>query len=349
MEKELSERKQKILQAVVDEYITTAEPVSSGDIKEKYLADISSATIRNELASLEDMGYLVQPHVSAGRVPLPAAYKLYVDKVMSGKNLSKNEIAFIKDKFNERMDKVEDIIQKTAKVISDVTNYTSVVVVKNFKEVKVNEIKLVPIGDETALVIIITDRGVLRDKTIEIEKTEDDIGAYMQSATMLLNRMFSGKTVKEILKPKDIIKEEIEDFRTIFDEVIEILTKYDMEETGKVYTEGALKMLDYPECGDVDDAKKFLSVVNSPQRVAQLVENGDDMEFTVKIGKDEAAGIENCAVVSAKYKINGEEIGHAGVIGPDRMDYKKVISVLKYVGHALSEIMENKKDRNDNE
>ena len=344
MEKELSERKQKILQAVVDEYITTAEPVSSGDIKEKYLADISSATIRNELASLEDMGYLVQPHVSAGRVPLPAAYKLYVDKVMKGKNLSKNEIAFIKDKFNERMDKVEDIIQKTAKVISDVTNYTSVVVVKNFKEVKVNEIKLVPIGDETALVIIITDRGVLRDKTIEIEKTEDDIGAYMQSATMLLNRMFSGKTVKEILKPKDIIKEEIEDFRTIFDEVIEILTKYDMEETGKVYTEGALKMLDYPECGDVDDAKKFLSVVNSPQRVAQLVENGDDMEFTVKIGKDE-----DCAVVSAKYKINGEEIGHAGVIGPDRMDYKKVISVLKYVGHALSEIMENKKDRNDNE
>ena len=116
MEKELSERKQKILQAVVDEYITTAEPVSSGDIKEKYLADISSATIRNELASLEDMGYLVQPHVSAGRVPLPAAYKLYVDKVMKGKNLSKNEIAFIKDKFNERMDKVEDIIQKTQRL-----------------------------------------------------------------------------------------------------------------------------------------------------------------------------------------------------------------------------------------
>ena len=113
MKKELSERKQKILQAVVDEYITTAEPVSSGEIKEKYLADISSATIRNELASLEEMGYLVQPHVSAGRVPLPQAYKLYVDKVMNGKSLSKNEISFIKDKFSERMDRVEDIIEKT--------------------------------------------------------------------------------------------------------------------------------------------------------------------------------------------------------------------------------------------
>ncbi|UKI51712.1 MAG: hypothetical protein L6V79_05850 [Clostridium sp.] len=134
MKKELSERKQKILQAVVDEYITTAEPVSSGEIKEKYLADISSATIRNELASLEEMGYLVQPHVSAGRVPLPQAYKLYVDKVMNGKSLSKKtKFLFIKDKFSERMDRVEDIIEKTAKVISDVTNYTSVVVVKKLQ------------------------------------------------------------------------------------------------------------------------------------------------------------------------------------------------------------------------
>lgn len=129
---------------------------------------------------------------------------------------------------------------------------------KNFKDVKVSEIKLVPIGDETALVIIITDRGVLRDKTIEIDKADDDIGAYVQSATMLLNRMFAGKTVKEILKPDKIIKEEVEGFRTIFEEVIDVLTKYDKEESGKVYTEGTLKMLDYPEIGDTSDAKSFV-------------------------------------------------------------------------------------------
>lgn len=348
MEKELSERKQKILQAVVDEYITTAVPVSSGEIKEKYLSDISSATIRNELATLEDMGYLAQPHVSAGRIPLPTAYKLYVEKQLTNTALSKKEISFIREKFGERMDKVEDIIQKTAKIISDVTNYTSVIVVKNFKDVKVNEIKLVPIGDETALVIIITDRGVLKDKTIEIDKAEDDIGAYVQSATMLLNRIFAGKTVKHILNPASLIIEEIKEFRLIFDEVIEVIAGYTVEADSKVYTEGALKMLDYPECDNVDDAKKFLAVVNTPSAVAEMVENCDDMEFAVKIGKDEG-GIENCAVVSAKYKINGKEVGHAGVIGPDRMDYKKVISVLKYVGNALSEIMQNKKDNNDND
>lgn len=347
MGKDLSERKQKILQAVVDEYITTAEPVSSGEIKEKYLDDISSATIRNELASLEEMGYLIQPHVSAGRVPLPTAYKLYVDKVMNSRTLSKKEISFIKDKFNERMDKVEDIIQKTAKIISDVTNYTSVIVVNNFKEVKVNEIKLVPIGDETALVIIITDRGVLKDKTIEISPEEDDISAYVQSATILLNRMFSGKSVKEILNPLNIIKDEIRGFKKIFEEVLEIISTYDRDEASKVYTEGALKMLDYPECDNVGDAKKFLSVVSSPSNISNLLENNDDIEFAVKIGRDEAAGMKNTAVVSAKYKLNGKEIGHAGVIGPDRMDYKKVISVLKYVGHALNEVLENKKDKKD--
>lgn len=344
MEKELSERKQKILQAVVDEYITTATPVSSGEIKEKYLGDISSATIRSELATLEEMGYLAQPHISAGRVPLPTAYRLYVEKLMTNRSLSKKEISFIKDKFNERMDKVEDIIKKSAEIISDVTNYTSVIVVKNFKDVTVKEIKLVPIGDETALVIIITDRGVLKDKTIEICCASDDISAYVQSAAMLLNRMFSGKTVKEILEPESIISEEIKDFRLIFDEVIEVISNYHNDGDAKVYTEGALKMLDYPECDNVDDAKRFLSVISTPSEVATLIQNTDDLEFAVKIGREDAGGLENCAVVSAKYKINGKEIGHAGVIGPDRMDYNKVISVLKYVGNALSEIIENNKD-----
>jgi Transcriptional regulator of heat shock gene len=133
MEKELSKRKQKILQAVVDEYITSAEPVSSGDIREKYLSDVSSATIRSELAALEEMGYLEQPHVSAGRVPLPLAYRLYVDKFMDGRKLTREEIGFIKSQFSERMERIEDIIKQTAKIISDVTNYTSVIVVKNFQ------------------------------------------------------------------------------------------------------------------------------------------------------------------------------------------------------------------------
>lgn len=347
MGKDLSDRKQKILQAVVDEYITTAEPVSSSEIKEKYLDDISSATIRNELAALEEMGYLAQPHVSSGRVPLPTAYKLYVDLAMNSRCLSRKEMAFIKDKFNERMDRVEDVVRKTAEIISDVTNYTSVIVLKNFCDAVLKEIKLVPIGEETALVIIITDAGVLKDKTIEISPGGEDSSAYIRSAAILLNRMFDGKTIREILDPDAIIREEVAGFRRIFDEVLEIISNYDRGGDRTVYTEGTLKMLDYPECGEVSDAKKFLSVINSPSEVAGLIESGENIEFAVKIGRDEAAGMENTAVVSAKYRVNGREIGHAGVIGPDRMDYKKVISVLKYVGRALNELLDGRKDGHD--
>lgn len=341
MEKNLSKRKQKILKAVVDEYITSAEPVSSGEIRRKYLSDVSSATIRSELASLEEMGYLGQPHISAGRVPLPMAYKLYVDKLMDNATLSQAELSYIKSQFTDGMDKIEDIIKQTAKIISDVTNYTSVIVVKNFNEVKVKEIKLVPIGDETVLTIIITDRGVLKDKTIEVNK--EVTSGYIQSASILLNRMFEGKTVDEILRHSGaIIYDEINEFKHIFDEVIEIISSYNADGKDKVYMEGVLKMLDYPECTNVDDAKRFLSVLSEPEQVVSLVNNVDDIEFSVKIGKDEKGGLDKCAVVSAKYKIQGKEIGQAGVIGPDRMDYNKVISVLKYVSLALNEVLDNK-------
>lgn len=338
MKKELSTRKQKILQAVVDEYITNAEPVSSGALREKYLADVSSATIRSELAALEEMGYLEQPHISAGRIPLPMAYRLYVDKFMNNKALTDEEIAFIKSQFSERMSKVEDIIQQTAKVISDITNYTSVIVVKNFDTVTVNDIKLVPIGDETVLLVIVTDHGILKDKTIEVPS--DITSAYVQSAAALINKIFAGKTVSEILSPESLIETEISEFKQIFEEVIEVISCYEKEGCNKVYTEGALKMLDYPNTS-MTNAKKFLSVVNEPKEIATLIDNVGDIEFSVKIGKEESQGLENCAVVSAKYKINGKEIGQAGVIGPDRMDYNKVVSVLKYVSLALEEVMEN--------
>ena len=130
---ELSKRKQKILRALVDEFVSTAEPVSSGDIKAKYMPEVSSATIRNDLAALEKMGYLEQPHTSSGRVPLPQAYKLYVENIIPDCVLTPAEIKYIRSSFDKKVDKVEDIIKQTAKVLADVTNYTSVIVVKNFK------------------------------------------------------------------------------------------------------------------------------------------------------------------------------------------------------------------------
>lgn len=343
MNKELSKRKQKILQALVDEYITSAEPVSSSDIREKCMPEVSSATIRSELAALEEMGYLVQPHTSAGRVPLPAAYKLYVEKLMPENGLTPTEIEFIKSSFDDRLTKVEDIIKQTARIISDLTNYTSVIVVNNFNDVTVKEIKLVPIGDDTALVIVITDSGVLKDKTIEIPSNIR--GELVQTANLLINRLFADKKVSEILQPFTLIEAEMTLFKELFDEVIEVISNYSTDSENKVYMDGELKMLDYPEYNNIDDAKNFLTVIGQKDVVKSLLDNSDGIEFSVKIGKEESAGLDKCAVVTAKYVLNGKEIGQAGVIGPERMDYNKVISVLNCVSKTIGEIIDDNTDK----
>ena len=170
MGEKLSERKQKILKAVVDEYITTATPVSSGGIKDKHFDNISSATIRNELSALEDMGYLIQPHVSSGRIPSKKAYSLYVDRFLQKQALTSKEIDLIENSFKNRFGAIEDIVRSTAKVISDITNYTSVIVLKNINKVLLKEIKLVDLDSHTVLVVIITDSGIIRDKVITLNE-----------------------------------------------------------------------------------------------------------------------------------------------------------------------------------
>ena len=167
MSKELSERKKRILNALVEIYIQTGEPVSSGDIQSRYLPDVSSATVRSELSALESMGYIEQPHTSAGRIPLAAAYKVYVQNIERAPNaLTDAETLYLKNEFENRINQVEDISKQAAKVISDMTNYTSIFVSKSLPDVLIEEIKLVKLMGNKVVVIIATDGGVIADKTI---------------------------------------------------------------------------------------------------------------------------------------------------------------------------------------
>lgn len=332
----LSERKERILKAVVDEYIKSAAPVSSGEIQTKHFNNISSATIRSELSTLEDMGYLIQPHTSAGRIPSKKAYKLYVEKFLVKTPLKKGEIDIIHKSFDERFAGVEEVVKRTAKVISDVTNYTSVIVINSVNKVRIKEIKLVALDEHTALVIIITDSGIIRDKIITLSSSIND--GYVSDASALLNKMFSGKTVSQVKNPTAMMEKELADFRELFENILRIFSSYREDD---VIFEGASKMLDYPG-HDIETAKNFLSVIETKEQFAEFIDDGQDIEFSVKIGADESGGLDKCAIVTAKYKINGQDIGHAGVIGPERMDYSKVVSVLKYVGKTLDIISKNK-------
>lgn len=342
MGKELTERKKRILHALVDLYISTGQPVSSSDIQSKYLPEVSSATVRAELSALEALGYIEQPHTSAGRVPLKDAYKFYVESISETDDhsnmLTDQETAFIRDKFLRRLGKIQDMSVEAAKIISDVTNYTSFIVEKNTADIVIEEIKLVPLKQGKAVVLIVTSAGMIADKAIDLK---DDVRPeYVDTATKVLNKVFAGKRVTEVEKI-DIsqIDDELKGFSDVLDDVLGILRIYMSEHSDtNVFVEGALKMLDYPEYNNVEDAKNFLSVISDKASMSEILQSDESsIEFSVRIGKEDS-GVDKCAIITAAYKVGDEVVGQAGVIGPERMDYKKVIGVLDYIKKAINSI-----------
>lgn len=331
MDKKLTERKKKILEALVDSYISTAEPISSGAIQKQYLPDTSSATIRNELASLEDMGYLVKPHISAGRIPSSKAYKYYVENLNIGGQLESYDIGDIRTHFNIRMQELEQVIKETAKIIADETNYTSIIVLNSGGNLTIKEVKMVALGDNNALLVIITDQGVMKDKIIDLPLNMSD--DYIATAQSVLNETFIGKHVGDITGTTEFIDNRLDEFREVFEEVADMLAEMKNAGQNNVYLDGQSKIFSHPEYADIDNVKRFMSVIEDADTLGKIVssDSTDEVELSIKIGKDDSTTLENLAVVTAKYLINGQEIGRAGVIGPERMDYKNVIKVLNDV------------------
>lgn len=336
---ELSERKKKILQIVVDDYIDTAVPVSSKAITEKYMSSISSATVRAELSALEELGYLTQLHTSSGRVPSPDAYKLYVSELMIKDKLTTKELNYIKSIFLEKTDNIESVLKNAVKVISELTDYTSVGVHAKGEDDKFLQIKFFRFKPETALVLIVTDVKLLKDNYISIPPSMTD--EQLEEASSIINKLFSGKTFKEICKIEIDFNESFIGYKTIFINVIEALKTYFKEDEQSVLMEGEDKFLKHAEYLDVNRIKEFLSVVTKKEKVFSiLTEDNKDIKFNVKIGIDDDGAIpKDCSVVSATYSVNGNKIGTYGVIGPARMDYQKVVAVLENVGKILESIL----------
>ena len=337
MDDRLSDRKKKVLGALVDSYITDAEPISSSAIKNKYMPDVSSATIRSELATLEELGYLVQPHVSSGRVPSAKAYRFYVDCLLS--ECGDVDVDGLDETLKRRMSSVEELVRETAKTVSDVTNYTSLMVLSGADSLTVKEVKLVDLYDDSALVLVITDAGVIKDKTVAVPKDAD--GNYIELASRILNATFAGKTLAEIGNSAPVLEENIEGMKALIDEVIRLLTEYRQARESELYLEGADKIFQYPEARDVDNVRSFVSIISKKEKLHDLVAGDGDLEIEVKIGEQASEDLKHMALVTARYSVDGKEIGHVGVIGPERMDYKKVMSVLRQLVRAF-----DKKDNN---
>lgn len=334
----LSERKQRILKAVIDEYTDTVQPISSKTLQENHIPEYSSATIRGELSALEDMGYLIQPHTSSGRVPTPKAYKTYIDQFIDKESLNDSEKEIIKEAFNQNLTSIEDIVKRIAKTISEVTNYASIVTVGKMNDVIIENIKLVSLPHKNILIIIVTDAGIIKDNIIQIPEDLDE--ESYQVAEFLLNKTFDGKKISELNVPQEVIESNIAIYKFIFDMVIEILNKYSKGQSiEKSVIEGTTKLLEQPEYSESKNVKNIISRIQCDDIVKQMFNGPDNMEFNITIGKEDLHSDEDFALISAKYTINGKDVGRAGVIGPVRMDYNKVFSVLEYISKTLNTLL----------
>ena len=313
MDDKLTERKKKVLQALVDGYITSVEPISSGDIQAKYLPNVSTATIRSELSHLEEMGYLIKPHVSAGRVPSSKAYRYYVENFVEDDII---DLEQLRNNISKKYDSVVEIVKDSAKIVSDVTNYTSMLMIANSDTLTIKDIKLLDMFDGKALVLIITDSGVIKDKEINLPKIEDN---YVEVANGLLSKTFAGKTLSQIVNSQVDLDAELKDFKQIFEKVIDLLSEYKKSRDGQLFVEGTDKIFDYPESKNYDNIKNFMTIVGKKDKLKNLMKDDGDIEVSIKIGAEDGEGLDNMALVSAKYHIKGKEVGQLGVIGPERM------------------------------
>jgi len=345
---ELDKRKEKILKAIIDDYILTGIPVGSRTISKKEGINISSATIRNVMADLEDLGFLEQPHTSAGRVPSDIAYRLYVDKLMPLIRLSKQDAVAINNIFDSRILEMTDVIEKTAEIISKTTNHISVVLAPQLKKAKIKRIQLVKITETKMLVLIVTSSGLVKEKIITIAP-----GLNAEYLDMLSNMLTDKLTDKTLVEASNIIqtdfKDEIMTHKKFFKSLL-----YSIHDTVEPHIKkdiilgGAQNIFNYPEYRDVDKAKGFLEVLETKDVLYKLLNQASDFEFSISIGQENKIDeMKECSIVTATYSIGDKKLGSFGVIGPTRMDYPKVISILNHVGKSLNEILNGLIDNKD--
>jgi heat-inducible transcriptional repressor len=336
---DLDARKLKILQAIIDDYILTAAPVGSRTISKRSDINLSSATIRNEMSDLEELGYLDQPHTSAGRIPSEKAYRLYVNSIMRSARLSDDEIKFIRQHFSKRLDEVESVVKQTAWVLSDVTRYTSMVLSPRFNTVKLKHIQLVPVTEGKALAVIVTDAGLLKDTIIRIP---ENVGtSELEQLSRMLTKRLSNRRLDEV--SNSLFNELIGEFRehrTFLNSITDVLQKSAVPAERSIELSGTTNILNYPEYSDMDKARSFFTALESKDLLYRMLTRASKMEFTVSIGSEnEDINIRDCSIVTATYKLSDEPLGTIGVIGPIRMDYAKTLAILGYIGKSLSDIL----------
>jgi heat-inducible transcriptional repressor len=342
---ELDERKTKILNAIIRNYLDTGEPVGSRTISKYTDLNLSSATIRNEMADLEEMGYILQPHTSAGRIPSDKGYRFYVDHLMEEKE---REVDEMKNFVIEHTEKMEQVLQQVAKILANNTNYATMVSAPTYHRNKVKFIQLSNVDAEQILAVIVTEGNLVKNKIIPVSEPIDN--ETMLKLNFLLNSNLNGLALEDInlgtiarLKEQAGIHSDI--ISHVLDTVAETIGE---DEDIRIYTSGTTNLFKYPELSDSEKASELISTFEEKQQLASLVtENllSDETGIQVYIGNESPIQtMKDCSVVTATYELGEGVRGTIGIVGPKRMDYEKVMNNLKTLKHSLDGILNKSSD-----
>jgi heat-inducible transcriptional repressor len=334
----MDERKRIILHAIIDDYIDTAEPIGSRTIARKHELGLSSATIRNEMADLEEMGYLAQPHTSSGRVPSDKGYRLYVDQLMLVHDLDSIEIEKIKAAMETRINELSQLVRQASAVLSKFTNYTSMAITPQMKTSAIKAIQVVPIEIGKAMVIVVTSAGIVRNNLVKISESVKPEMLIM--ASNVLNKKLAGLTIEQV--NVRIIKELEREIGLSGDILLPILEGasdcINQIDNPEVYIEGTTNIFNHPEFRDLIKARDFINMLDEKASLCKIMfDTAEPGGITIRIGSENGLlGIKECSIVTTNYNIADTFIGSIGIIGPTRMEYPKVISSIKYIRRLVN-------------
>ena len=364
LDEQLDERKVKILKAIIKNYLETGEPVGSRTISKFTDMKLSSATIRNEMADLEELGYIVQPHTSAGRIPTDKGYRLYVDDMMSEKEqnitnrenevaVKEQELSSMKDMLGEKVEKVEELLQNVAKVLAKDTNYATMVTTPKVTGNKLKFVQLSQLEANKILAVIVMEGNLIRNKVITV--SEDLSQENLLKLNILINTTLTGLTLEQmnlsiVSKMENQAGEHINLVKEVLDAIVDTISSAD---DLKIYTSGATNIFKYPELSDSTKASELIYALEEKQSLSDLVVDDDNSVdeqdsssnngIQVYIGNETPVeSMKDCSVVTATYELQDGMKGTIGIIGPKRMDYENVVDSLKKLKVHLDEAVNKK-------
>lgn len=343
---ELDERKLKILQAIIRTYLETGEPVGSRTISKYTDLNLSSATIRNEMSDLEELGYIIQPYTSAGRIPSDKGYRLYVDTMMQEKV---QEMDDLREQLEEKADKMETLLQQVAKLLAVNTNYTTMVTKPKYKHKTLKFIQLTDVDEHQLLAVVVIEGNIVKNKFIRLEQMMDK--ETILKLNIVLNTFLQGLDLTEInMAVLQKIKEQAGEYGPVITLILDAIAEAVAEEDDfEIYTSGTTNILKYPELGDREKAAKLLETFEEKSQLTELIqdlsgeEENKENRIQVYIGEEAPlSSMQDCSMVTATYEIEEGVYGRIGIVGPKRMDYEKVVSTLHTLMEELDDIFKRK-------